>query len=128
LLQGLELHDPQRLADIVGGSDVRLILAGHYHHGLVATFAGVPVNVTTAIANTIDPLAPVGTERAVTGSGGTLVTIGEGSVGKGSGVGDGSGSDIRFTPLRAFGPADGTEVYHLDRDTISRITAEAGRP
>jgi 3',5'-cyclic-AMP phosphodiesterase len=117
LLQSLELHDPRRLAGIVGGSDVRLILAGHYHHGLVATFAGVPVNVSTAIANTIDPLAPAGTERAVMGSGGTLVTIGVGV----------SGTDIRFTPLRAFGPADGTEVYHLDRDAVSRIAAEAGR-
>jgi 3',5'-cyclic AMP phosphodiesterase CpdA len=114
LLQALELHDPRRLAEIVGGSDVRLILAGHYHHGLIATFAGVPVNVTTGIANTIDPLASAGTERAVMGSGGTLVSIG--------GVGD-----IRFTPLRAFGPADGTEVYHLDRDTVARIAAEAGR-
>jgi Icc protein len=118
LLQALELHDPSRLAEIVGGSDVRLILAGHYHHGLVATFAGVPVNVTTGIANTIDPLAPAGTERAVMGSGATLVTIGGGT---------GTSGDIRFTPLRAFGPADGTEVYHLDRDTVSRIAAEAGR-
>jgi Icc protein len=114
LLQALELHDPRRLAEIVGGSDVRLVLAGHNHHGLVATFAGVPVNVTTGIANTIDPLAPAGTERAVMGSGGTLVTIG-------------ADGDIRFTPLRAFGPADGTEVYHLDRDTVARIAAEAGR-
>jgi 3',5'-cyclic AMP phosphodiesterase CpdA len=129
LLQALELHDPSRLAEIVGGSDVRLILAGHYHHGLVATFAGVPVNVTTAIANTIDPLAPAGTERAVMGSGATLVTIGRG-VGAGGGASSGTRTghgDIRFTPLRAFGPADGTEVYHLDRDTVSRISAEAGR-
>ncbi|MCU1402400.1 MAG: metallophosphatase [Microbacteriaceae bacterium] len=118
LLQSLELHDPGRLAEIVRGSDVRLILAGHYHHGLVGTFAGVPVNVTTAIANTIDPLAPAGTERAVMGSGGTLVTIG---------VGERAGADIRFTPLRAYGPSDGTEVYSLDRDTVSRIAAEAGR-
>jgi 3',5'-cyclic AMP phosphodiesterase CpdA len=118
LLQALELHDPGRLAEIVRGSDLRLILAGHYHHGLVATFAGIPVNVTTAVANTIDPLAPAGTERAVMGSGATLVTVGGGS---------GRSGDIRFTPLRAFGPADGTEVYHLDRDTVSRIAAEAGR-
>lgn len=132
LLRALELHDPTRLAEIVTGSDVRLILAGHYHHGLVATFAGIPVNVTTGVANAIDPLAPAGTERAVMGSGATLVTIG-GSGGVSGGVSGsvsvsvGIGGDIRFTPLRAFGPADGTEVYHLDRDTVSRIAAEAGR-
>jgi len=44
------LADAADLAGVVGGSDVRVVLAGHYHHPMSATFAGVPVAVGPSLA------------------------------------------------------------------------------
>ena len=60
----IELHDQQALADVVAGTDVRGILAGHLHLSTWSTFAGVPVSVTSASCYTSDP-APV--DRFVSG-------------------------------------------------------------
>ena len=54
----IELRDQQSLADVITGTDVRGILAGHLHFSTWSTFAGVPVNVSSASCYTIDP-APV---------------------------------------------------------------------
>ncbi|NYE36968.1 3',5'-cyclic AMP phosphodiesterase CpdA [Nocardioides cavernae] len=60
----IELHDQQALADVITGTDVRGILAGHLHLSTWSTFAGVPVSVTSASCYTSDP-APV--DRFVSG-------------------------------------------------------------
>jgi len=60
----IELHDQQALADVVAGTDVRGILAGHLHLSTWSTFAGVPVSVAAASCYTTDP-APV--DRFVSG-------------------------------------------------------------
>jgi len=44
------LADAADLAGVLAGSDVRLVLAGHYHHAMSATFAGVPVAVGPSLA------------------------------------------------------------------------------
>lgn len=44
----LELRDQTRLAEVIAGSDVRAILAGHLHYSTSATFAGVPVSVASS--------------------------------------------------------------------------------
>lgn len=44
----VELRDQRRLADVLDGSDVRAILAGHLHFSTSATFAGIPVSVASA--------------------------------------------------------------------------------
>ncbi|MFI9508788.1 phosphodiesterase [Nocardia sp. NPDC052566] len=44
----VELRDQRRLADVLDGSDVRAILAGHLHFSTFATFAGIPVSVASA--------------------------------------------------------------------------------
>ena len=59
LAELIELHDQDRLAAVVEGSDVRGILAGHLHFTTYSTFAGVPVSVAGASCYTTDP-APVG--------------------------------------------------------------------
>src|SRR5690606_21282035 len=41
----LELQRMERLADVVRGTDVRGILAGHLHHAMSGMFAGIPVSV-----------------------------------------------------------------------------------
>lgn len=49
----LELQNQSRLADVVRGSDVRAILAGHLHFPTHATFAGIPVSVAAATCYTL---------------------------------------------------------------------------
>lgn len=55
----IELADQHLLADVVQGSDVRLIMGGHLHYSTYSTFAGIPVSVASASCYTIDP-APEG--------------------------------------------------------------------
>ncbi len=44
----LELAEQHRLAEVIRGTDVRAILAGHLHYATHSTFAGVPVSVAAA--------------------------------------------------------------------------------
>jgi 3',5'-cyclic AMP phosphodiesterase CpdA len=50
----IELHGMDRLAAVVEGSDVRLVMGGHYHYSTYSTFAGVPVSVASASCYTTD--------------------------------------------------------------------------
>ncbi|MDJ0335678.1 phosphodiesterase [Salinibacterium sp. G-O1] len=50
----LELHDQPRLAEVLKGTDVRAILAGHLHYSTHSTFAGIPVSVASATCYTLD--------------------------------------------------------------------------
>jgi len=50
----VELRDQRRLAEVLRGSDVRAILAGHVHFSTFATFAGIPVSVASASCYTQD--------------------------------------------------------------------------
>ncbi|WP_461474043.1 phosphodiesterase [Microbacterium sp. HJ5] len=54
----LELRDQGRLADVIAGSDVRAILAGHLHYSTSGTFAGVPVSVAAATCYTMNLARP----------------------------------------------------------------------
>lgn len=115
LFDTLRLTDPQPLLDVCSASDVRLILAGHYHHALV-TEAGprsIPVVVAPAVANTTDVLWPPPRERAERGASFALVQLPvEGAV--------------RVHVVRAPAADDGETVYDLDADAIARIAAASG--
>ncbi len=54
----LELREQSRLAEIISGSDVRGILAGHLHYSTSGTFAGVPVSVAAASCYTMNLARP----------------------------------------------------------------------
>lgn len=54
----LELRDQQRLEDVIRGSDVRAVLAGHLHYSTHSTFAGIPVSVAAATCYTMNLTAP----------------------------------------------------------------------
>jgi len=70
----LELADQHLLADVLRGTDVRSILAGHLHYSSYATFAGIPVSVASASCYTVDP-APAGSLlRGVEGGGSISMT------------------------------------------------------
>jgi 3',5'-cyclic AMP phosphodiesterase CpdA len=53
----IELDDQAALAEVVSGSDVRGVLAGHLHYSTFSTFAGVPVSVSAASCYNIDLVA-----------------------------------------------------------------------
>lgn len=50
----VELLDQGALAEVLRGTDVRSILAGHLHYSTSATFAGIPVSVASATCYTQD--------------------------------------------------------------------------
>jgi hypothetical protein len=128
LLAALELQEPGALLDVCAapsassggrsGAPVRAVLAGHYHHALVAWPSGVPVVVAPGVANCSDPLARPGHERAETGSGFAVVDLplpGEPSV--------------VVVPVPGTGEVpDGTELFDLGPDEVASIAALAGPP
>ncbi|MGB3770223.1 MAG: phosphodiesterase [Rhodococcus sp. (in: high G+C Gram-positive bacteria)] len=64
----VELRDQESLADVLEGTDVRAILAGHLHYSTSATFAGIPVSVASATCYTQDLTVPVGAQRGRDGA------------------------------------------------------------
>ena len=115
LFETLRLVDPEPLLDACSQGDVRLILAGHYHHALVtaAGARGIPVVVAPAAANTTDVLWPPPRERAERGAGFALVDL----------TSDGT---VRAHVVRAPADDDGETVYDLDADAVARIAADSG--
>jgi 3',5'-cyclic AMP phosphodiesterase CpdA len=63
----IELQEQQKFADVIRGTDVRAILAGHLHYSTSGTFAGIPVSVASATCYTIDPSAAPETLLGVDG-------------------------------------------------------------
>jgi Icc protein len=64
----VELRDQPALAEVLDGTDVRSIIAGHLHYSTNATFAGIPVSVASATCYTQDLNVPVGGTRARDGA------------------------------------------------------------
>jgi 3',5'-cyclic-AMP phosphodiesterase len=54
LAVAVELVEQHRLADVLAGTDVRAILAGHMHYSSFGTFAGIPVSVASSTCYTQD--------------------------------------------------------------------------
>lgn len=54
LVRLIGLEQPSRLAEVIAGTDVRTILAGHLHYSSFGQFAGVPVSVASATCYTVD--------------------------------------------------------------------------
>lgn len=115
LFESLRFVDPEPLLEVCAAGDVRAILAGHYHHGLVteAGDSGIPVIVAPAVANTTDVLWPAPRERAVRGAGFAWVRVPV----------DGP---VRAHLVSAPAPDDGETVYDLDAEAIQRIADDAG--
>lgn len=64
----VELRDQSELAEVLQGSDVRSILAGHLHYSTTSTFAGIPVSVASATCYTQDLNVRVGGTKARNGA------------------------------------------------------------
>jgi 3',5'-cyclic AMP phosphodiesterase CpdA len=63
----LELRGQDRLAEVIRGTDVRAILAGHLHYATHGSLAGVPVSVAAATCYTMDLSAPLHTLSGIDG-------------------------------------------------------------
>ena len=74
-VNSLRLQDPDRLAAVLAGSDVRMILCGHAHLTGTGAVAGIPVWVGPALSYRVDPLAPVGRHRGHAGYGFTRIDV-----------------------------------------------------
>jgi 3',5'-cyclic-AMP phosphodiesterase len=68
LAVAVELRDRAALADVVRGSDIRAILAGHLHYSTFATFAGIPVSVASSTCYTQDLRIPLRGVRGLDGA------------------------------------------------------------
>ncbi len=107
------LRDPEGLAEVIRGSDVRALLTGHFHLQLFGLLAGVPVWVTPGVVNRIDLTTAPGTERAVRGASASLVELG-GPTGP------------MFHTLHARDPRAHETVYELDEERTREIIARHG--
>lgn len=115
LLHRLELDDPHALLGVLDGSDVRLVLSGHYHHPLVTLERGIPIVVAPGVTNTSDVTAPGDMERATVGAGFALVDL------------PASGAP-RVSIVSAPGPHDGEPVFELDAEGIRHVAESFGAP
>ncbi|MGM7668310.1 metallophosphoesterase [Microbacterium sp. A93] len=115
LLQALALdeRDGQDLIDIVRGTDVRLILAGHYHQAITEFVGGVAVTVAPGVTNISHAFADPTEESAIDAFGGSVITIDD--------------DRVRVVPFTERLTPDDV-VFHFDADVVAQIVQDAGRP
>ncbi|WP_217546507.1 metallophosphoesterase [Streptomyces sp. GbtcB6] len=111
--QAFGLRDPGDLAAAIRGSDVRVILTGHYHLQLFGMLESVPVWVTPGVVNRIDLAVAPGGERAVRGASASLVELG------------GPASPM-FHTFHARDPRAHETVYEIDEAEARAFVARHG--
>ncbi|ASK67198.1 phosphohydrolase [Brachybacterium avium] len=118
LLRALDLDDLAELGAVLEGSDVRIVLAGHYHHAMTGSIAGIPVHVAPGVTNVVDPFAAGGHEQALALSGASLIELGQGLPQVISAVHPNRGDALEDVER---------PVYRLSPEEVARIVAAAGR-
>ncbi|MCW8375625.1 metallophosphoesterase family protein [Streptomyces justiciae] len=113
LQQVFGLRNPADLADALRGSDVRVVLTGHFHLQLFGLLESVPVWVTPGVVNRIDLTAAPGTERAVRGASASLVVLG-------------GPSGPLFHTFHARDPRAHETVYELGAERVKELVARLG--
>ncbi|XUL90095.1 metallophosphoesterase [Streptomyces galilaeus] len=111
--QAFGLLNPGELADAIRGSDVRVVLTGHFHLQLFGFLEATPVWVTPGVVNRIDLTTAYGTERAVRGASASRVELG----------GD---TGPMFHTFHARDPRAHETVYQLDAEQ-TRLVIERER-
>jgi len=114
LLQALALdeQDGHELIKITRGTDVRVILSGHYHLPITEIISGVPVTVAPGVTNISRGFADPSEESAIDGFGGSVVTIED--------------DRVRVVPfVERLTPDD--VVFHFDADVVADVIRDAGR-
>lgn len=100
----LERASRESLAEVLDGTDVRLVLAGHHHLAGSGMLGRIPVAVAGSTAIRTDPLAPPGRERTTASASFNLVRVYPDSV------------------TVSVIPVDGAEeVFHLDEQGCAAV-------
>lgn len=105
------LHNASELAEAIDGSDVQVVLCGHFHAQITGRLGSVPVWVGPGIVTRIDLTAPSGLDRAVRGAAATVVDLG------------GPYSPM-FHVLHARDPRAGQTVYLVDANSGEVVDTE----
>ncbi len=113
LHEALRLQNPEDLAEVLDGSDVRVVLGGHQHHHAVGSLGGIPVLVAPGVANDTDVVGPYDEESAHVAAGALIVDVAP----------DGS---VWSTPVRVPQPDADPLAFALDAETVARIAEQAG--
>lgn len=71
----LSLRQPEALGEVVRGTDVMMVLAGHTHHAGAGLLAGVPVWVSTASAYQADVMCDENVLRGIPGVAFTRIDV-----------------------------------------------------
>jgi 3',5'-cyclic-AMP phosphodiesterase len=109
-LSAISLRQPERLAEAVQGTDVRLIVTGHVHYAGVGMLGGIPVWIAPAAAYQTDLTARTGLFRGVTGSAFTRIDLKAGEV---------FASQVAVT-------RDETELYVMDTERMRELALAGG--
>ncbi|WP_225840152.1 metallophosphoesterase [Streptomyces sp. NK08204] len=111
--RALGLQDASDLAEAIRGTDVQLILCGHFHLQIVARLEQATVWVTPGVVNRIDLTARPGTERAVRGPSASLVQMG-------------TPYGPLIHTLHARDARMGETVYEADEDEMRKVIDRLG--
>lgn len=118
LLRGLDLDGLDELAAVLEGTDVRIVLSGHYHHEMNGAIAGIPVHVAPGITNVVDPVTAATSEQALALSGASVIELGEGAPRVFSSVFPNPGDTLGDTEI---------PVYRFSPEQVAQIVQAAGR-
>ncbi|MES2092479.1 MAG: metallophosphoesterase [Actinomycetota bacterium] len=133
LMALLELRGQARLAEVIRGTDVRGILAGHLHYATHSTFAGIPVSVAAATCYTMDLSAPLHSLSGVDGgqSFNLVQVYGDQVVHSVVPIGDPpavSGFSARFVQqMAALSPERRLDIFSNKASAVTAADVEAGR-
>ncbi|WP_433447417.1 metallophosphoesterase family protein [Streptomyces sp. CA-142005] len=111
--QALGLHNAPELAATIRGTDVRLVLCGHFHLQLLGRLEQATVWVTPGVVSRVDLTARPGTERAVHGPSASLVRLG-------------TPHGPLIHTLHARDPRMGETVYEADADEMREVIERLG--
>ncbi|MGV4983243.1 metallophosphoesterase family protein [Streptomyces sp. NRAIS4] len=111
--QALGLRNAQELAAVIRGSDVQLILCGHFHLQLLGHLEQATVWVTPGVVSRVDLTARPGTERAVHGPSASLIQLG-------------TPHGPLIHTLHARDPRMGQTVYEADENEMREVIDKLG--
>ncbi|MGI5350478.1 metallophosphoesterase family protein [Streptomyces sp. CA-250714] len=111
--QALGLQNAPELAEAIRGTDVELVLCGHFHLQILGRLEQATVWVTPGVVSRIDLTARPGTERAVHGASASLIQLGT------------PHAPLIHT-LHARDPRIGETVYESDEDEMREVIKNHG--
>ncbi|CAG7650122.1 metallophosphoesterase family protein [Actinacidiphila bryophytorum] len=111
--RALGLQNSAELAETIRGTDVQLILCGHFHLQILARLEQATVWVTPGVVSRIDLTARPGTERAVRGPSASLVNLG-------------APHGPLIHTLHARDPRMGETVYEANEEEMHEVIARLG--